>query len=137
MKNLILSKNFQLREFIRSRYSYDNTPVDGVIYRLYFGVTNILQPLRDYLNKPIKITSGYRCPEINRAVGGANNSQHMTGNAVDFVLETNEDYTKAIDFIRKQPFFDQLINEYKGKSRWLHVSWSLTPRHQYFTNINK
>lgn len=136
MKTIRLSKNFQLCEFTRSTYTFDNTPNDGVIYRLFFGVNNILQPLRDHLNKPIRVSSGYRSPEINKAVGGAKNSQHMSGNAVDIVLDTNEDFTKAIDFIRKQPFFDQLINEYKGKSRWLHISWSLTPRHQYFTQTN-
>lgn len=136
MKTIQLSKNFQLCEFTRSSYTYDNTPKDFHIYRLSFGVLNILQPLRDYLNKPIRITSGFRSPEINKAVGGVHNSQHMTGNAADIVLASNEDYTKAIDFIRKLPFTDQLINEYKGKSRWLHISWSLTPRHQYFTHTN-
>ncbi len=140
MKNLILSKNFLLTEFTLSSTAsikkINNNPSENVIYRLIFGVNNILQPLRDFLQKPIKVTSGYRCPSLNIAVGGSSTSQHILGNAADIVLPSNDDYTKAIDFLLKLPFCDQLINEYKGKSRWLHVSWSLNPRHQYLTNIN-
>lgn len=140
MKNLILSKNFILTEFTLSntaiRKKINNEPSESVIYKLFFGVLNLLQPLRDFLNKPIRVTSGYRSPALNTAVGGSSTSQHILGNAADIVLSSNDDYTKAIDFLLKQPFCDQLINEYKGQSRWLHVSWSLNPRHQYFTNIN-
>lgn len=140
MKNLILSKNFLLSEFTLSNTArikkINNEPSDNVIYRLIFGVHNILQPLRDFLQKPIKVTSGYRCPSLNIAVGGSSSSQHILGNAADIILPTSDDYSKAIDFLLNLPYCDQLINEYKGKSRWLHVSWSLTPRHQYFTNIN-
>lgn len=141
MKNIKLSKNFDLIEFTKSSTAYlhaiDNTPSENITFALSFGVNNILQPLRDMLGKPIKITSGYRSPALNKAVGGSPSSQHQFGLAADFVLDTPDDYSEAIDFIRNLPFFDQLINEYKGKSRWLHVSWSLNPRHQYFTNINK
>lgn len=139
MKNLILSKNFILTEFTHSNTAIskkiNNEPTDNVIYRLSFGVQNILQPLRDLLKKPIHVTSGYRSLALNIAVGGTSSSQHISGNAADIVLSSNDDYTKAIDFLIKLPFCDQLINEYKGKSRWLHVSWSLTPRHQYLTKV--
>ena len=140
MKIIALSKNFGLDELIRSNTAnvkhIDNTPSDDIIYRLSFGVLNILQPLRDYLGKPIKVTSGYRSPALNKAVSGSIKSQHLTGNAADIVLPSNTDYDKAIDFLLRDVYVDQLINEYKGKSRWLHVSWSLTPRRQYFTNLN-
>lgn len=139
MKNLALSKNFLLSEFTFSNTArikkINNDPSDNVIYRLIFGVHNILQPLRDFLQKPIKVSSGYRCHSLNIAVGGSSSSQHLLGNAADIILPSADDYTKAIDFLLNLPYCDQLINEYKGKSRWLHVSWSLTPRHQYFTNV--
>ena len=140
MKIQAISKNFGINEFIFSNTAnikhIDNTPTDDIIYHLSYGVLNILQPLRDYLGKPIKVSSGYRSPALNKAVSGSNRSQHLTGNAVDIVLPSNTDYDKAIDFLLHNGFVDQLINEYKGKYRWLHISWSLTPRHQYFTQTN-
>ena len=140
MKILALSKNFGLNEFIRSNTAnikhIDNTPSDDIIYHLSFGVLNILQPLRDYIGKPIKVTSGYRSSALNKAVSGSIKSQHLSGNAADIVLPSNTDYDKAIDFLLHNGFVDQLINEYKGKSRWLHISWSLNPRHQYLTKCN-
>lgn len=139
MKILALSKNFGINEFIHSQTAnikhIDNTPTDDIIYHLSFGVINILQPLRDYLGKPIKVTSGFRSPALNKAVSGSPKSQHLTGNAADIVLSSNADYDKAIDFLYDNGFVDQLINEYKGKSRWLHVSWSLNPRREYFTQV--
>lgn len=140
MKILALSKNFSIQEFTSSNTArskhIDNTPSDDIIYRLSYGVTHVLQPLRDFLGKPIKVSSGYRSPALNKAVSGSFKSQHLTGNAADIVLLSNADYDKAIDFLSHNGFVDQLINEYKGKSRWLHVSWSLNPRHQYFTQTN-
>lgn len=139
MITIVLSKNFLLTEFTSSYTAYckkiSNVPSEAVIYRLSFGVFNLLQPLRDFLKKPIRVTSGYRSTALNTAVGGSPTSQHTTGNAADIVLSSDDDYSKAIDFLLKQPFCDQLINEYKGKSRWLHISWSLKPRHQYLTQV--
>lgn len=84
---MTLSKNFTLEEFIRSetaeKLGIDNTPDASVIFNLQALVTDLLQPLRSLYGKPIHINSGYRCKELNKAVGGVETSQHCLGMAAD------------------------------------------------------
>lgn len=108
--DLYLSKNFLLSEFIRSAVAKNNkihqqfTIEINVLANLIYLTNNLLQPLREIVG-PINITSGYRCEEVNAIVGGANLSQHLYGQAVDFVCK---DFLKAISFIKNKTF-DQLI----------------------------
>ena len=83
-----LSENFTLEELIRSnaaeRMGFDNVPKDEkVVENLRSLCLEVLQPLRDYVGAPVHINSGYRCPELNMAVGGVKNSQHLRGEAAD------------------------------------------------------
>jgi hypothetical protein len=124
-----LSKNFNLTELISSetalRKKIDNTPSEEVVKNLVSLVLNVLQPLRDKYGKPINITSGYRSPKLNSAIGGAKNSQHCLGQAVDFTVP-KEDY-KEVGGIIESLFFDQLIFEMSdnGYPRWIHVSFKI------------
>ena len=108
--DLQLSNNFLLSEFVRSasakRKNIDQqfTIELNVLVNIIYLTTNLLQPLRENVG-PINITSGYRCTEVNAIVGGANSSQHLFGQAVDFVCK---DFLKAISFIKNKTF-DQLI----------------------------
>lgn len=108
--DLQLSKNFLLSEFVRSASANRNnihqqfTIELNVLVNIIYLTTNLLQPLRENVG-PINITSGYRCQEVNAIVGGANSSQHLYGQAVDFVCK---DFLKAISFIKNKTF-DQLI----------------------------
>jgi zinc D-Ala-D-Ala carboxypeptidase len=61
-----------------------NPPAE-IIKNLRALCINILQPLRDALGTPLKINSGYRCPSLNKTIGVATNSQHMTGQAADVI----------------------------------------------------
>ena len=80
--NQKLSKNFTLPEFA----SKDGAPTpENVIDNLRVLAKN-LQVLRDYVNKPIKIKSGYRSPEHNKKIGGVSRSQHVFGRAADIVI---------------------------------------------------
>lgn len=81
-------------------------------------VEAILDPAREALGFPIRITSGYRSPRLNRAVGGSPTSQHLTGQAVDI---TSEDNRKLFEYIKKHLPFDQLIDE--KSLTWIHVSY--------------
>lgn len=94
-------------------------------------IENILDPLREAYGKPIIVTSGFRCKELNKAVGGANTSQHLTGEAADIrsVEDTVQENKKLFDLIQslKLPF-DQLIDEYN--LNWVHVSYSNRNRRQ-------
>ena len=108
--DLQISKNFRLSEFLRSASAENNNihqqyTIDlNVLTNIIYLTSSLLQPLRDYVG-PISITSGYRCAEVNAIVGGAKTSQHLFGQAVDFVCK---DFSRAILFFKNKTF-DQLI----------------------------
>jgi hypothetical protein len=108
-----LSRNFSLAEFVASptamRLGIENVPTERDIENLRMLCVCFLQPLRDILGYPVYINSGFRCAELNRAVNGAVNSQHMKGEASDTrteVLTARELYGLII---KKGLEFDQLI----------------------------
>ena len=105
------------------RKGIDNTPDSRVTAKLTALVANILDPLREAYGKPIVVTSGYRCPKLNKTVGGAAKSQHITGEAADIraLSDKPSDNKKLFDLIIKLNLpFDQLIDEYGYN--WVHVS---------------
>ncbi len=100
----------------------DNTPTPGITQNLERLVANVLDPLREAWGKPIVVTSGYRCPELNKAVGGAKNSHHMQGMAADISTGNKVDNRRLFQKILDLGLpFTQLIDE-KGFS-WIHVSY--------------
>ena len=122
-----LSKNFTLEEFIRSntadRMGIDNVPKDEkVIENLRHLCFEILQPLRDYVG-PVHINSGYRCKELNVAVGGVKNSQHCRGEAADIRIASPKQGREWAAWIEDNCRFDQMLLERnKNGAVWLHVS---------------
>lgn len=120
-----ISKNFTLTEFEYSdtaKYlKIDNRVVDTEHLLNIAGlVHNVLQPIRDRFGS-IVLSSGYRSPELNKAVGGASDSQHSKGEACDFRATK-----KMFNWIRDNIEFDQLINELPnedGTPRWIHISF--------------
>lgn len=107
----------------------DNTPSSAAMSNLAALVNYVLDPLREAWGKPIYVNSGYRCPALNKAVGGVSTSQHLLGQAADITTGNKVDNARlfqlAIDL--KLPF-DQLISE-QGFS-WLHISYSQRHRRQ-------
>ena len=89
-----LSKNFTLRELLWSDTAARNpnliekqlSPPDSVIHSLDYLTTAVLQPLRDELDWPIRISSGYRCADLNELIGGSERSQHVVGEAADIQI---------------------------------------------------
>lgn len=119
-----LSENFTLAEFTESatatKHKIDNTPSKAVIVNLKALCTNCLQPLRNKLGKPVKISSGYRCTALNTKVKGSNTSQHPKGEAADIKVKGLTP-RQLYDYILKSGIkFDQLILE----PTWVHISWS-------------
>ena len=123
-------KYFTLSELTNSatakRKGIDNTPDGKQKANLTALVANVLDPLREAYGKPIVVSSGFRCPKLNRVVGGVAKSQHTTGEAAD--IHTLSDYPsdnkKLFQLIQKLGLpFDQLIDEYNYN--WIHVSFSL------------
>ena len=84
-------------------------------------VDNVLDPLRIWYGKPITVNSGYRCPALNKAVGGAATSQHMNGQAADIDAGDRQQNKLLFEYIRKSLPFDQLIDE--SNFAWVHISY--------------
>ena len=128
-----LSKNFTYEELTHSnvaeRKGLRNRPKTkeeekNVIENLKALCMEVLQPLRDYLGKPVVISSGYRSEDVNRAVGGVKGSQHLKGEAADIHVENTEHLLKIMHFIMDETDFDQLIWEKnKQGTQWVHVSY--------------
>lgn len=122
-----LTTNFSLQELTASAKALakgiDNTPSDEAIEALKALCENVLQPARDEVGS-IEVSSGYRCPALNKAVKGAKNSQHVLGEAADI---SNDDSAALFHFIRENLEFDQLIWEEGNDEQpaWVHVSYSL------------
>lgn len=126
-----LTKNFTLRELTRSatadRLGILNEPTNSIMTNLKELATTVLQPIRDKWGQPIIVTSGYRCPKLNAAVGGAKASQHMLGQAADIhtVSDKVSDNYQLFELIRGmvekgELQVGQLIDEYGYN--WIHIS---------------
>ena len=126
--NMKLSENFTLEELIHSntaeRMGIDNVPKDEkVVENLRSLCLEVLQPLRDYVGAPVHINSGYRCPELNMAVGGVKNSQHCRGEAADIRIVSPKQGREWAAWIEDNCRFDQMLLERnKNGAVWLHVS---------------
>ena len=121
-----LSKNFTLSEIIKSntakRLGIDNAPNQEHLKNMQILIRDLIQPMRDALG-PIRISSGYRSPVLNRAIGGSTKSQHCKGQALDLQFwEKGEMCNKKIyDWVLKEGIeFDQMINEFDFA--WIHIS---------------
>ena len=125
-----ISKNFTLEELTASATAkakgIRNEPGQTDIVNLCGLVHNVLQPLRKWWGKEVKIGSGYRSLALNRAVGGVANSQHMKGEAADLCIDGDLKKGKRwFEWIKTHCKFDQLIWERlspKSSVYWIHVS---------------
>ena len=122
MKNL--SKFFSLRELTFSKiaedHGIDNTPTPDILETLKYTAQQ-LDKVRELLNKPVNISSGYRCLQVNRRLGSKDTSQHLKGEAVDFKCELFGNPRAVFEAIRKSNIqFDQLILEFNS---WVHISF--------------
>ena len=109
-------KYFTLKEMINSNTAkskgIDNTPTWSVVLNLLELVQNVLDPIREAYKKPITVNSGYRCIQLNRAVGSKDNSQHILGLAADITVGSREANKQLFEFIQSNiKEWDQLINE--------------------------
>ncbi len=118
-----LSKHFTLDEFTFSqtaiRQGLDNTPDESHIEHMRALCLNVLEPLRTLIGKPIQITSGYRSPKVNAAIGGSKHSQHIVGKAADIVCPAIGTLALFKALVRSGLPYDQLIFE----GTWVHVSY--------------
>jgi len=133
-----LSRNFSLQEMIKSdtaiRKGIDNNPNADQIKKLEMLCERVLQPVRDHFGR-VRVTSGFRSPELCAAIGSSANSQHAKAEACDFEV-MGVDNAEVADWINMNIKVDQLILEFytpgEPNSGWIHASYvEFNPRAQY------
>lgn len=125
-----LTANFSVHEMTKSeaaiRLGIDNTPSESIIDNLRVLCEQVLQPVRDYYGKGVKVNSAYRSPEVNKAVGGSPISDHCKGQAADIEIPGVPNAELA-QWIEANLPYTQLILEFYTQgipdSGWVHVSY--------------
>ena len=128
-----ITPHFTLEEMLTSqsaiRFNYYEqfSPPANVVQSLTVLCQNVLEPIRIAVARPVRVSSGYRCPLVNKKIGGALHSQHMDGEAADIqvlsmTVEALYQFIKAGNFP-----YDQLIQEFDS---WVHVSFGAGNRRQ-------
>ena len=116
---------FSIEELCRSDIAkslhIDNTPSEEIEENLEALIIHVLDILRESYGNPVRVNSGYRSPELNNAIKGASNSQHLRGEAVDITAGSKDGNKKLFKLIMQHGAYDQLIDE-KDYS-WIHVSY--------------
>lgn len=118
-------KYFTIEEMTKSSTAtakgIDNTPSKDIEAKLQKLIEAVLDLLREWYGKPIRVNSGYRCEALNEAIGGSKTSQHCLGEAADITAGSKEENKKLFEYIKDNLPFDQLINE--SDFSWIHVSY--------------
>ena len=133
-----LSAHVTLAEFENSptatTHGINNKMSESQIASAKLLCENVFEPLRIYLNTPIKINSGYRSGQLNKKIGGSTTSQHCKGEALDLHIGA-----KGFNFIKDKLNFDQLIWEFGNDEnpQWVHVSYSSKNRKQVLKATKK
>jgi len=120
-----LSPHFTLAEMtvseVAARRGIPNEPTPEALDALYRTATG-LEAVRAVLGKPIIVTSGYRSPAVNRLVGGQPSSQHLRGEAADFICPAFGTPAEVVAALVKSAVqYDQCILEF---GRWVHISFA-------------
>ena len=126
----MISKHVSYKEGVYSntatRRGIDNTPNDEQLNNMELVANEVFEPLRVWVDGPIKINSFFRSPDLNTAIGGSSKSQHCKGQAMDiddtFGRATN---AEMYNFIKDNLDFDQMIWEFGNDDNpdWVHVSY--------------
>ena len=125
-----ITSHFTLHEFVDSvtadKLGIANIPSFQDVLNLSALCYFILEPFRVFYQAPILVTSGYRCPVLNKAVGGVSTSAHLTGNAADICpvrtdLDSFSEFVSLLKVHLKNRDFDQMI--VYNKSKFVHISY--------------
>ena len=124
---IMVSNNFSLAELTKTNTGLLNALPEHLYSNLQALVDNVLQPARDALGV-IMVTSAYRSPEVNKAIGGSSSSQHCFAQAADLKFKGGNDV--LFNWLKENTDFDQLIWEFgtDDAPAWVHISYS--PRHR-------
>jgi len=123
-----ISPHITYHEAVKSqtaiRLGIENVPNAEQLECMKLVALKIFEPLREHFGVPIGISSFFRSKRLNAKIGGAKNSQHCTGQAIDIDgdIYGGVSNTEIFNWIRDNLAFDQLIREH-GQSGWVHVSY--------------
>ena len=139
-----LSKSFTLNELTKSqealRLGIANIPDEEQILNLKILCEKILQPIRDFYGMPVSVSSGFRSPELCKAIGSSSTSQHTRGEAADFEIFSIANKALA-EFIVANLDYDQCIlefwNENEPNSGWVHCSYSSKYNRRQYLKADK
>ena len=126
----MISKHISYKEGVYSitatRRGINNDPNDEQLNNMELLAEKVFEPLRKWVGGPIKINSFFRCPELNKAIGGSSKSQHCHGQAIDI----DDTYGKVANsemyhYIKENLDFDQMIWEFgdDDNPNWVHISY--------------
>ena len=127
--SLYIPRYFTIDELTRSTtataYGFKNQPNIQETKNLMLLIENVLDPTREKWGRPIAVTSGYRCKQLNTKVGGATASSHMTGQAADITAGGKDNNWKLYEQIRTSglPFTKLIYEHNKSNIYWIHVSF--------------
>ena len=135
----MIKLNFTMSELLKSeiaeKYNISNIPDKKSLDNMLILMLECLQPIRNYINKPMIISSGYRSPRLNGhpLIQGKDDSQHITGQAVDFTVKGLTPKQIIEKVIASGVEFDQLINEH---NIWVHISYNKGKNRKQVLNIS-
>ena len=123
----MIKLDFTMSELLKSdvaaKYNISNIPDKQSLDNMLILICECLQPIRNYIDKPMNISSGYRSPRLNGhpLINGSQTSQHLTGQAVDFTIKGMTP-KQIIEKVKGSGVeYDQLINEH---NIWVHISYN-------------
>jgi zinc D-Ala-D-Ala carboxypeptidase len=122
-----ISKHISFKEATHSdyatKYGIKNKPTAEHIKNMELVAEKVFEPLREWVENPIKVNSFYRCEELNTGLRGSAVSSHLTGNAIDITSLGGKTNLEMFHYIKDNLDFDQLIWEFGHEPKWLHVSY--------------
>ena len=129
-----ISKHISYKEAVGSNYAKQkgikNKPNEEQVENMKLLAEKVFEPLREWVDAPIKVNSMFRSLELNTALKGSKTSSHMKGEAMDITSMGGKSNLEMFHYIRTELDFDQLIWEFGKEPKWLHVSFSKNNRQQ-------
>jgi len=129
-----ISKHISYKEAVGSNYAKQkgikNKPNEDQVENMKLLAEKVFEPLREWVDAPIKVNSMFRSLELNTALKGSKTSSHMNGEAMDITSMGGKSNLEMFHWIKDNLCFDQLIWEFGKEPKWLHVSFSKNNRQQ-------
>ena len=123
-----ISKHISYKEAVGSNYAKQkgikNKPNEEQVENMKLLAEKVFEPLREWVDAPIKVNSMFRSKELNSAIKGSLKSSHLNGEAMDITSMGGKSNLEMFHWIKDNLCFDQLIWEFGAEPKWLHVSYN-------------